>query len=311
MKRFKNILLVAYGAHDIRAALKRAVKLAKSNQAQLTLVDVVEKLPGDARTLLKDISPSEIEGRVTQQHLKALEKLTAPLKDGGLQISAKVLVGTPFIEIIREVLRNKHDLVMKSAYGKTGSKTVLFRSTDMELMRACPCPVWIIKPTQRQKYARILAAVDPDPSIEEKNGLNTLIMDLATWLAEAEHSELHVVHTWVLYSEAVLKVLIGNVDKLARDTRKTHRKWLKALLDKCAVAEVRPRVHLLEGKAKDLIPVLAKKKRVELIVMGTVARTGLPEFLIGNTAENVLGQVDCSVLTVKPEGFVTPIRPEA
>ena len=82
-------------------------------------------------------------------------------------------------------------------------------------------------------------------------------------------------------------------------------------MDKCAVGDLKPRVHLLEGKAKDRIPVLARKKRVELIVMGTVARTGLPEFLIGNTAENVLSQVDCSVLTVKPEGFVTPIRLEA
>ncbi len=175
-------------------------------------------------------------------------------------------------------------------------------------MRACPCPVWLIKPTHRKKYARILAAVDPDPSDEEKNRLNTYIMDLATSLAELERSELHVVHSWVVYSERVLKVLIGDVNKLARDTRKTHKQWLRALLDKSALENLTPRVHLLEGKAKDLIPVLAKKKRVELIVMGTVARTGLPDFLIGNTAENVLSQVDCSVLTVKPEGFVTPIR---
>ena len=114
-------------------------------------------------------------------------------------------------------------------------------------------------------------------------------------------------HTWVLYSEAVLKLLIGNVTKLERDTRKTHRRWLKALLDKYDLEKLKPHVHLLEGKAKDLVPELARKKDVELIILGTVARSGLPELLIGNTAENVLSQVDCSVLTVKPEGFVTPV----
>ncbi len=310
MRRFKNILFVAYGTDDIRATLKRAIRLAKENKAQLTLVDVAEKLPRDAKALLKELSPSEIEEKVTKQHLEQLERHTAPIKDQGLRVRARVLVGTPSVEIIREVLRNNHDLVMKSAYGKAGSKKVLFRSTDMQLMRACPCPVWMIKPTQRKKYARILAAVDPDPTDEEKNRLNRLIMDLAGSLAELERSELHVVHTWVLYSEAILKLLIGNVKKLARDTRKTHKQWLNALLDKCALENLTPRVHLLEGKAKDLIPRLAKEKRVELIVMGTVARTGLPEFLIGNTAENVLSQVDCSVLTVKPRGFVTPIRTE-
>ncbi len=308
MQRFKNILLVSYGNGDIRAALKRAVRLTEENQAQLTLVGVVEKLPEDAGTPVKGMSASEVRDRVTEQHLKELANLTAPIEEKGIQIRTKVLVGTPFIEIIREVLRNEHDLVIKSTHGKAGRKATLFRSTDMQLMRACPCPVWLVKPSHRKEYARILAAVDPDPSDEEKNRLNTLIMDLATSLAELEHSELHVVHAWVLYSEKVLKVLIGNVKKLAQDTRKRHRKWLKALLGKYTREDLKIRVHLLEGKAQDLIPELAKKKQVELIVLGTVARTGLPGFLIGNRAENILSQVDCSVLTVKPEGFISPVQ---
>ena len=57
-----------------------------------------------------------------------------------------------------------------------------------------------------------------------------------------------------------------------------------------------------------MIPELAAEKEVELIVMGTVSRTGVAGFLIGNTAEKILGQVDCSVLTVKPDGFITPVR---
>jgi nucleotide-binding universal stress UspA family protein len=42
--------------------------------------------------------------------------------------------------------------------------------------------------------------------------------------------------------------------------------------------------------------------------MGTVARTGISGFFIGNTAEDVLNQVNCSVMAVKPEGFVTPVK---
>ena len=48
-------------------------------------------------------------------------------------------------------------------------------------------------------------------------------------------------------------------------------------------------------------------KDIDLLVMGTVCRTGIAGFLIGNTAEEVLNQVDCSVLTRKLEGFVTPV----
>ena len=164
-----------------------------------------------------------------------------------------------------------------------------------------------MKPSKARKYSRILAAVDPDPADDQKNKLNHTIMQLATSLAESEHSELHVVHAWMLYSKALLKLLVGHTGALARDARKTHRRWLNELLKHYPAESGRRIVHLTEGKARDVIPEIAKKKRVELIVMGTVARTGVPQFLIGNTAESVLYQVDCSVLTVKPEGFVSPV----
>jgi nucleotide-binding universal stress UspA family protein len=55
---------------------------------------------------------------------------------------------------------------------------------------------------------------------------------------------------------------------------------------------------------------LAKSEAIDLLVMGTVCRTGIAGFIIGNTAEKVLSVVNCSVLTVKPEGFVTPVTLE-
>jgi nucleotide-binding universal stress UspA family protein len=67
---------------------------------------------------------------------------------------------------------------------------------------------------------------------------------------------------------------------------------------------------MLKGEAGRLLPELAKRAEVDLIVMGTVCRTGVAGFIIGNTAENVSQQVDCSVLAVKPEGFVPPVRQE-
>jgi universal stress protein E len=56
-----------------------------------------------------------------------------------------------------------------------------------------------------------------------------------------------------------------------------------------------------------VIPDLAEELRAELIVMGTVRHTGIEGMLIGSTAETILHRIDCSVLAVKPEGFVTPV----
>lgn len=67
-------------------------------------------------------------------------------------------------------------------------------------------------------------------------------------------------------------------------------------------------MYLLKGDAGDLTSELAQAKAIDLIVIGTVSRKGIAGFLIGNTAEKVLQQVNCSVLTIKPEGFTSPVK---
>jgi nucleotide-binding universal stress UspA family protein len=313
MQRFKNILLVTGAKTESAAALERAVTLAKRNQAQLRVVEVLKELPHDVHLQMRSKRPTELQNQIIEQRSSHLEQLILPIRLEEVEVSAQVLCGTPFLEIIREVLRNQHDLVMMTARGKGELREMLFGSTTLHLMRKCPCPVWVMKRTQRKQYARILAAVDFDSFDEGRNPLSTKIMDLATSLAHLERSELHIIHAWALYGESTLRrrcvrTSRREVDKLVRETRSAHRSWLGKLLQNYDLGDMKHQVHLLKGGAGKLIPQLAKRKRVELLVMGTVCRTGVPGFLIGNTAEKVLQQIDCSVLTVKPDGFATPIR---
>ncbi len=307
MTRFDNILVVAEAESDASTTLARAVSLAAANGCRIKVYDVLEPLPRSAKKLFKVIARPKLERLLLEKRREELEAAIAKVDAGNVPIEVGVGIGVRFIEIIREVLRHDHDLVMKSAINETGGRTSSFGSTDLHLMRECPCAVWIVKPSSSKKAQRILAAVDPDPSDSDSSQLNDSVMELAVSLATLEKSELHVVHAWVLYNEKLLHVLVGNLDKLVRNTRKNHRKWLNALLERFDVPRDRRRVHLLQGAAKLVIPRLARKKRASLIVMGTAARSGVPHFLIGNTAENVMNEVDCSVVTVKPRGFVSPV----
>ncbi len=56
-----------------------------------------------------------------------------------------------------------------------------------------------------------------------------------------------------------------------------------------------------------MIAPLAAELQADLVVMGTVARTGISGLIIGNTAETILNQLTCSVLAIKPPGFNTPV----
>jgi universal stress protein E len=63
----------------------------------------------------------------------------------------------------------------------------------------------------------------------------------------------------------------------------------------------------LKGEPGSVIAEFAEAKKIDLIVMGTVGRTGLAGFIMGNTAETILRAVRCSVIAVKPEGFESPV----
>jgi len=315
VKRFKNILLLADQGTDSNAILRRAAALAKNNRARLTVVGVIEELPRDMQKLIVVITPMELQKSVTQERQKQLERLVAPIRKEGLRVGVNVLGGTPFLEIIRQVLRQKHDLVILAAEGRSRLKGRLFGSTSLHLMRKCPCPVWVVKPTRRERFRRILAAVDPMFDEEEKNLLNIKIMELATSLAQMEQGELHIVHAWNFRGEQLLRVRSRlhdqKINQLTNQTRDLHKKGFDELIGKYSVKNLNHRLHFLKGDPAARITDLAAKERIDLIVMGTVCRTGVAGFFIGNTAENVLQQVDCSVLTVKPEGFVSPVKLKA
>ncbi len=313
MKRFKNILLVFDPESSDRSTFRRATALAKKNQARLTVISVVDELPHDLRMLVAEISTQELLELATKELLLQAKSFIKLIEREVDDIEFKVLTGTPIIEIIRQVLRNKHDLVMVTAEGESGIKDRLFGSTSMRLMRKCPCPVWVMKQARYRRYFRIMAAVDPGSAnmSQERISLNRVIMDLAISMAALEESELHIVHAWRLFAEGHIRgfggVSPGEIEQWRESTRDDHRKQLDDLLQYYSLEGLNSQVHLPEGSPDSLIPELARKKRIDLIVMGTVCRTGISGFFIGNTAENVLQQVKCSVLTVKPKAFVSPV----
>lgn len=319
MKRFKNILLVCDEASCHDALIDRAIWLARSNGARITLADVVDFAPGEFSGLLQGVDGAvslKFEEKVLQIHQERLGHLADRVKRQQIPTEEVVLQGIPFIEIIRKVLRDQHDLVLKGGEIETNGRSLGFASTDLHLMRKCPSPVWIMKRNDSRQYDRVLAAVDPDPSDERKTNLNKLVMDLATSLSSIDGGELHVANAWRLREENTLRssgfsrTLDSEVDLLVERKRELSKRALDSLLTNYPVNGSIRKVHLVKGLPRDKIPELAKTMNAGLIVMGTVGRTGIPGLIIGNTAESILNEVQCSVLTVKPPGFETPVHAE-
>ena len=318
MKRFKSILYVSEGSTEQDSAFARAASLAENNQADLTVIEVLPPVHPGLGLAPGAPALSEIQDAMIGERRAALEPLVAPYRSQR-DIRVEVVTGKSFLEVIRTVLRDDHDLVVKPAEDPEWTER-LFGSDDMHLLRKCPCPVWLMQMPETANYETIVAAVDFDPyQPEQKPEFNRLILELASSLAISDFSTLHIIHVWDAPGEGLLRNWSDHpqesVVEYVRGERARHAEgldklhdWLRRELGPEAFDYLSPRLHLSQGAARTVMPQLARQLEADLVVMGTVARTGLPGLLIGNTAEAILDQLRCSVLAVKPPGFASPVR---
>lgn len=309
MKRFKKVLVYVNTNNEKHTALDRAARLTEATGARLTAVDVVPDLPELFPEL--DSPPWVLPSEIARYKRDELLRLVAPFRRRGVEAEVDILYGDPAVELIREVQRNGHDLLLKTA--ERGGLTQIFGTTAMRLLRKCPCPVMLVKPRRAKRHARILAAVDITPHDRDNQAVSEKVLDLALAVAEFEGAELHVLHAWRVLGKAALRraeVPYGELREYTATMRSIVQASFDEFLARFDLPQKRVRVHLVEGDAGVVIPDFVKKRRVALLVMGSVARTGISGLLIGNTAERVVGNIGCSLLAVKPDGFVSPIQLE-
>jgi nucleotide-binding universal stress UspA family protein len=252
-----------------------------------------------------------LEDVVLKERRDHLDRLAAALRDEGIEGGAELLTGKPAEEITREVLRGAYDLVIKTTRGKQ-STGVGLGTTALRLMRICPCAVWAVHATaEGGPYKKVLAAINPCEGESQRARLNRKVLEVARSLAEFEGSELHVIHAWEAYAQDVLTMKMSE-EQIAEYHQAAHDEAearVERFLSGFDFAVAMENVHLVKGFREDAIPEFARENQVDVIVMGTIGRAGMSGLVIGNSAERLLDRVECSVLAIKPDDFVSPVTP--
>jgi nucleotide-binding universal stress UspA family protein len=306
--RFSNILLIldSHSGHSL--ALRRAITLAKSEFATLTICDVVERIPVSLHRSLTMVTPQEVMDSLVAERVKRIHTAIESSETKGIPIKVTVLVGKPHLEIAKQVVSNHHDLVIKSI---TGTKPNSVEKSDRELMRICPCPVWLVNDADQSKDQIILAALDMPVDGGVSAGMNEHILEAARSIALADFRRLHVVHAWYLVEESHMKARGGEAARLELDRMQLgeaarRMNWLektviasKSESERIANEYLKPELHVIKGQPETVIPSLAGELGAGLIVMGSAARTGLSGVWLGNTSERILSRSDSSLLIVK------------
>jgi len=315
-----RILAVADPGSDAQIAVETAIALAAQHWAALEVIACVEP-PHDLSILsrLSGEDPDKLLGdMVTQARSHVTAKVAALTGDTSLR--PEVLIGKEYLQIIRHVAATGADFVVKSAEPLSGMQRFLFASTDQHLLRKCPCPVWLQTREAPPRPKRVLAAVDLDiwdaDEPDTLQALNRRVIETACRVAGTAEAEVVVLHAWEALGEGMIWAFSGNAD-----TRLSADRYVNEVLEarhaamEAFLAAVRadspegPSLvpHLVRGTPEVVIHAQSRAVAADLVVMGTVARTGLSGVFIGNTAENIINSLDCPVLAVKPEGFVSPL----
>jgi universal stress protein E len=304
MELFKRILVDIDADAAAHPALDRALVLARATGAELTVTDVLAVSPYERRVL-----PGQLEEDLLERRRGQLNRVVSAIRDA--KAEAKLLVGRTATVLIQEVMRSNHDLLMRS-HAREGDAPVAkeFGAVDMELVRKCPCAVMLVRPGSIASNPRVAAAVNASVVDEIEQSLNRKIAAAALQLSGVVGGTPMIVNAWAPFGE---RMIHAHADEDAFATyvdgaRTRAGEDLRALAQ--SLDGVFAQVPMIQrrGKPEDVIAEFVTAEGIDILVMGTVGRGGIPGLLLGNTAERVLRKITCSVLAIKPDDFVSPVR---
>ncbi|WP_067516796.1 universal stress protein [Endozoicomonas ascidiicola] len=313
MHAFRSILLAITRQHTSEMELRQTFQLARDNRATL-LIAIFDHSLETFHHLQFIPLEQKLEDHLRQQLEEELERLKAQAWEHGIEAQTTIVYGRPR-QTIHEVIREHSiDLVIKLADASGALSRKQLTGNDLALLRKCPVPILMMADREQlpEFSGKIMVAMDVGNADSEVHTLNRTLLKYGIYLAAQEQSELHLVSVWSIpLRKGALNTLSDEeLYELHEITQRRYHNKLKELMEEEGLnkeEQLNVSIHELHGKPAPEIQQLSNKLNVDVIVMGTMSRPR-KGILVGNTAENIMNSIYCSILAVKPEGFISPLE---
>lgn len=304
MKDLKHIVVLAPGGLDPSGAIARGAGLL-GDGGTMTVLDVLQELPLLARAVLPDdVDTMHLRERERERELtSSIDGLMNPLRSA---IKVRVLAGSPAVTTSTIAAEENAQLLLKVSIGATPQAEL--DAVDRKLLRKCPCAVWMVAPGPARPIRNVLAGIEVY-SDDADHALARRIVAHAQAVAKPDAAKVYAIHAWNVVGEGVLRRHLSpsDVEAHIRHMHLDADAAFRRVLDGLDEVLPGPNRCLVRGEPASAIAGMAGKIGADLIVIGTVARAGLPGLVIGNTAESLLSRINGELLVVKPQGFVSPL----
>ncbi|MFT5852254.1 MAG: universal stress protein E [Colwellia sp.] len=312
METYQDILVVIDPTTNEQKALSRAIDLASKihhnsdKKTEITAFLSIFDFSYEMTTILSSEERDVMRQSMIKDKKLWLESLINELNTD-IKISCQVVWhNRPFESIIERVIKQGYDLVIKGTHQHDKFKSVIFTPTDWHILRKCPCPVLLVKEHEWPSNGNIIAAVNVGSDEAEHHSLNAKITEEAKQLAQLIQANVHLVNSFPgTPVNIAIEIPEFNSTEYNDTMLKHHEQAMVAHANQFDINVVN--THVKEGLPETVIEQVAAHLDAELVILGTIGRTGISAALIGNTAEHVIDQLNCDVLALKPDGYISPL----
>jgi universal stress protein E len=248
---------------------------------------------------VSDLSIELVAGESSDASLleEYLEQIASPLREQGVDIFVTALQGNPNYEsLVRHICHVQPDIVFHSVRYHQRLAQQCLSNQDWQLVRACPAPLLLVRDRPWQKTPRVLAAIDPLHHRDLGATLDYRIIAFSHLIQQTFGGDVMAIHS---YSPTA--------DRHGQfaERREKHQEVCKQVLSSLHLPQ--DKLVLLDGALPASMPPKVRELNPDVVVMGAVSRSRLDDPFIGSTAEQVIDDLNCDVLIVKPEVFESPI----
>lgn len=285
-------------------AIQRSIWLASHLNAEIEFVAVLD-VGANTQELLHEHFKEQLHS-VEEESRDVLKDLVEQAQKEGVTAKWRLMYGRPWYELLKVSVQDEVDLVVVGTKDMGKAGRVLLGSTAIKLLRKCTCPVWVTKPDPNPSDLNVLVCSD---LTEVSQNLLHMIVDTCKTI----DAKVHLLHA----NDAVADHGFWNLGvddaKLVEHQKQIHAEKERLLQEQLANTDYRTltygvKVHVVDGTPEYVIPKVMEEEKIDLIALGTIARSGIPGMIFGNTAERLLSEIGCSILAIKPEGFECPVH---
>lgn len=294
----QKILVVVDPSASRHPCVEKAARLAASfgSTIELYVCDVGQNIP---QSWAGGTTFAQYQAILRERRLAMLEALSSPLRARGIHVTIEAECNAPRERaIVAHAIRTCADLVVKDAHRQVSPTS--FSQPDWIMVHHLPMPLLLVGRGEWADHPLVAACVDPCHAAERPPVLDDALLTMSCSLGRALAGDVSVLHALQMPPH-----LPGEPPERASidAAYEQQRAAVAQVADRANVGEKELRFE--DGQFPDSLLRMVKTAKPDVLVMGVAARQ---KFQCGgaSTAWEIMDQIDCDLLVMKPPGFVSP-----